>query len=265
MEAAVFQPFLDSIQKELQAQDPAVLAVLVALVVVIISIIFMKIVWGRKTTRSAVLLVGLCDSGKTLIFSRLLSGKFKKTQTSITDSSAIYNVKSEKVTSQTKGRGFTLIDLPGHESLRPQFVERFKSAARAVVFVVDSAVFQKELRDVAEFLYSLLTDAEIVKNAPALVVTCNKQDITMAKSAKVIQQQLEKELNTLRVTRTAALSTQDGSTAGGTVYLGKKGKDFEFSQLPMKVEFVECSAKGYKAEDGEADIEQLEKCLARIS
>ncbi|RXN01292.1 hypothetical protein EOD39_7239 [Acipenser ruthenus] len=259
MEAAVFQPFLDSIQKELQAQDPAVLAVLVALVVVIISIIFMKIVWGRKTTRSAVLLVGLCDSGKTLIFSRLLSGKFKKTQTSITDSSAIYNVKSEK------GRGFTLIDLPGHESLRPQFVERFKSAARAVVFVVDSAVFQKELRDVAEFLYSLLTDAEIVKNAPALMVTCNKQDITMAKSAKVIQQQLEKELNTLRVTRSAALSTQDGSTAGGTVYLGKKGKDFEFSQLPMKVEFVECSAKGYKAEDGEADIEQLEKCLARIS
>ncbi|MBN3278542.1 SRPRB protein, partial [Polyodon spathula] len=259
MEAAAYQPYLDSIQKELQAQDPAVLGVLVALVVVILSIIFVKIVWRGKPTRRAVLLVGLCDSGKTLIFSRLLSGKFKKTQTSITDSSAIYSVKSEK------GRGLTLVDLPGHESLRPQFMERFKSAARAVVFVVDSAVFQKEVRDVAEFLYSLLTDAEIVKNASALVVTCNKQDIAMAKSAKVIQQQLEKELNTLRVTRSAALNTQDGSAAGGTVHLGKKGKDFEFSQLPMKVEFVECSAKGYKGEDGEADIEQLEKCLARIS
>ncbi|XP_041119514.1 signal recognition particle receptor subunit beta-like [Polyodon spathula] len=259
MEAAAYQPYLDSIQKELQAQDPAVLGVLVALVVVILSIIFVKIVWRGKPTRRAVLLVGLCDSGKTLIFSRLLSGKFKKTQTSITDSSAIYSVKSEK------GRGLTLVDLPGHESLRPQFMERFKSAARAVVFVVDSAVFQKEVRDVAEFLYSLLTDAEIVKNASALVVTCNKQDIAMAKSAKVIQQQLEKELNTLRVTRSAALNTQDGSAAGGIVHLGKKGKDFEFSQLPMKVEFVECSAKGYKGEDGEADIEQLEKCLARIS
>ncbi|RXM31452.1 hypothetical protein EOD39_6956 [Acipenser ruthenus] len=189
---------------------------------------------------------------------KLLSGKFKKTQTSITDSSTIYSVKREK------GCGFTLIDLPGHESLRPQSVERFKSAARAVVFVVDSAVFQKEVRDVSEFLYTLLTDAEIVKNAPALVVTCNKQDITMAKSAKVIQQQLEKELNTLRVTYSAALCAQDGSAAGGTVHLGKKGKDFEFSQLPMKVEFVECSARGNKGENGEADM-QLEKCLARIS
>lgn len=93
---------------------------------------------------------------------------------------------------------------------------------RAIVFVVDSAIFQKEVRDVAEFLYVLLTDTVICRNAPALIVACNKQgertsllgnrpathlfcvqlcllvlcftDITMAKSAKLIQQQLEKEL-----------------------------------------------------------------------
>lgn len=85
--------------------------------------------------------------------------------------------------------------------------------------MVDSAIFQKEVRDVAEFLYVLVTDAVISRNAPALLVACNKQgsstagpfalpavqvmiihgcvcspDITMAKSAKLIQQQLEKEL-----------------------------------------------------------------------
>lgn len=43
------------------------------------------------------------------------------------------------------------------------------------MFVVDSAIFQKEVRDVAEFLYVLLTDAVITRNAPALVVACNKQ------------------------------------------------------------------------------------------
>lgn len=43
------------------------------------------------------------------------------------------------------------------------------------MFVVDSAIFQKEVRDVAEFLYVLLTDAEIARNAPALLVVCNKQ------------------------------------------------------------------------------------------
>lgn len=65
------------------------------------------------------------------------------------------------------------------------------------------------------------------------------------------------------MTHSAALSAQDGSV-GGSVYLGKKGKDFKFSQLPMKVEFLECSARGSKGEEGEADIESLQKSLAKL-
>ncbi|XP_028825761.1 signal recognition particle receptor subunit beta [Denticeps clupeoides] len=248
----------DALVKELQGLDATlVVAIVVALVAVFVTVVFLKFFWGSRTTQNAVLLVGLCDSGKTLLFSRLLLGKFKKTQTSITDSTSVYKAKNDR------GTCWTLIDLPGHESLRPQYIERFKATARAIVFVVDSGIFQKEVRDVAEFLYSLLTDGAISRNAPALLVACNKQDITMAKSAKLIQQQLEKELNTLRVTRSAALTAQDGSS-GGTVHLGKKGKDFEFSQLPMRVDFVECSAYGSKGEGGPADIDGLEKALSRL-
>lgn len=65
------------------------------------------------------------------------------------------------------------------------------------------------------------------------------------------------------MTHSAALSAQDGSV-GGSVYLGKKGKDFEFSQLQMRVEFLECSARGNNGEDGDADIANLEKSLARL-
>lgn len=253
-----FEPYIESLRQQLEDQDPVFLiGVIVSLAVVVITFVFLKYFLTSKTVRSAVLLVGLCDSGKTLLFSRLLSGKFKRTQTSITDSSAPYKAKNDR------GSTWTLIDLPGHDSLRPQYLEKFKSAARAIVFVVDSAIFQKEVRDVAEFLYVLLTDTVISRNSPSLLVACNKQDITMAKSAKLIQQQLEKEMNTLRVTRSAALSSQDGSV-GGSVYLGKKGKDFEFSQLPMKVEFLECSARGNKGEEGDADIESLEKSLAKL-
>ncbi|XP_029374225.1 signal recognition particle receptor subunit beta [Echeneis naucrates] len=253
-----FESFKESIRQQLENQDPVFLiGLVVALAVVLITCVFLKYFLSSKTVRSAVLLVGLCDSGKTLLFSRLLSGKFKRTQTSITDNSAPYKAKNDR------GSTWTLIDLPGHESLRPQYLEKFKSTARAIVFVVDSAIFQKEVRDVAEFMYVLLTDTILSRNAPALLVACNKQDITMAKSAKLIQQQLEKELNTLRVTRSAALSSQDGSV-GGNLYLGKKGKDFEFSQLPIKVEFLECSARGSKVEEGDADIEILEKSLAKL-
>ncbi|KAM6960689.1 signal recognition particle receptor subunit beta-like [Aplochiton taeniatus] len=252
-----FERFIESLQHELEDQDPIfIIGIIVALAAVVITFVFLKYFLSSKTVRSAILLVGLCDSGKTLLFSRLLTGRFVRTQTSITDSSAPYKSKNER------GNMLTLIDLPGHDSLRPQYLEKFKSAARAIVFVVDSAIFQKEVRDVAEFLYFLLTDSVISRNAPTLVVACNKQDITMAKSAKLVQQQLEKEMNTLRVTSSAALSSQDGSV-GGSVYLGKKGKDFEFNQLPMKVEFLECSARGSKGE-GEADIISLEKTLAKL-
>ncbi|KAI4877587.1 hypothetical protein NFI96_011424 [Prochilodus magdalenae] len=252
------EPSFESFLKEIVEQDPTFLiGVFVAIAAVIITIVFFKFFVGTQTKRSSILLVGLCDAGKTLLFSRLLTERFKLTQTSITESSASYKTKNER------GTTWTLVDLPGHESLRPQFIEKFKASARAILFVVDSAVFQKEVKDVAEFLYSLLTDSELAKNPPAMLIVCNKQDITMAKSAKLIQQQLEKELNTLRTTRSAALSSQDGSV-GATVHLGKKGKDFEFSQLPMKVEFVECSARGSNGEEGSAQIEALETSLAKL-
>ena len=111
------------------------------------------------------------------------------------------------------------------------------------MFVVDSAAFQREVKDVAEFLYQVLIDSMALKNSPSLLIACNKQDIAMAKSAKLIQQQLEKELNTLRVTRSAAPSTLDSSSTA-PAQLGKKGKECGLTQLPLKVEFLECSAKG---------------------
>ncbi|XP_057401392.1 signal recognition particle receptor subunit beta isoform X1 [Balaenoptera acutorostrata] len=258
-----FQLYLDSLRQELRQRDPTLLSVVVALVAVLLTLgkeaaVFWKFIRSRRSSQRAVLLVGLCDSGKTLLFVRLLTGLYRDTQTSITDSSAVYRVNNNR------GTSLTLIDLPGHESLRLQFLERFKASARAIVFVVDSAAFQREVKDVAEFLYQVLLDSIGLKNTPSFLIACNKQDITMAKSAKLIQQQLEKEINTLRVTRSAAPSILDSSSTA-TAQLGKKGKEFEFSQLPLKVEFLECSAKGGRGDTGSADIQDLEKWLAKIA
>lgn len=59
--------------------------------------------------------------------------------------------------------------------------------SRAIVFVVDSAIFQKEVRDVAEFLYMLLTDTVISRNAPTLLVACNKQGSATSLLLKIMQ------------------------------------------------------------------------------
>lgn len=50
-------------------------------------------------------------------------------------------------------------------------------SSRAIVFVVDSVAFQREVKDVAELLYQVLVDSTVLKNAPALLIACNKQGI----------------------------------------------------------------------------------------
>lgn len=46
-----------------------------------------------------------------------------------------------------------LVDLPGQERLRNKYFDQYKSSAKAIVYVVDSVTIQKEIRDVAEWVF----------------------------------------------------------------------------------------------------------------
>ncbi|BFZ22846.1 hypothetical protein BsWGS_25885 [Bradybaena similaris] len=211
-----------------------------------------------KSKRHGVLLLGICDAGKTLIFSQLVYNKFKQTYTSIKVNSGDYEVTEKK-------KKLRIIDLPGHERLRGQLLEEYKSLARGLVFVIDSGSLQKEIKEVAEYLYTLLSDRSLSSNTPPILILCNKQDLTLAKGAKVIRSQLEKEMNTLRVTRTAALKGV-GDTANNNTYLGKRDKDFDFSDVkPLKVEFAESSALGKGQSSQEPELGELYRWLARVA
>ncbi|XP_058970678.2 signal recognition particle receptor subunit beta [Pocillopora verrucosa] len=233
--------------------------VLIAVFIVVLTTV-LYLLFGRSRSRGrGILFVGLTDAGKTLLFSRLSSGKHVMTHTSIKENKNLYKVKGRK-----SGKTLDLIDLPGHERVRSRFVEQYKSQTRGILFVVDSVNFPREARDVAEIMYDILGDKYLSKSTSSILVVCNKQDLTMAKSQSVIKSQLEKEINTLRVTRAAALQGQDGGPTNDAAYVGKKGKDFEFSHvLPLTVEFAECSAKGQV--EGEADITAVEKWLEKIA
>lgn len=95
----------------------------------------------RRTSRTDILLTGLCDSGKTLLFSQLIYSKHKETFTSIAENVADYVVK---------GTEMRVVDIPGDERLRGKFFDQFKSSAKGIVYLVDSVTFQKDIRDVAE-------------------------------------------------------------------------------------------------------------------
>ncbi|CAL1297164.1 unnamed protein product [Larinioides sclopetarius] len=109
-----------------------------------------------------------------------------------------------------------------------------------------------------QYIGTIEYDANFYGIVVAIAAVLITMDHAVSKSAKVIQSQLEREVNTLRVTQAGRLESI--SASGDKVFLGHKGKDFQFSDLKsVKVDFVECSA----LEDGSTD--SLKPWLMKIA
>uniref|UniRef100_A0A1B6EHE8 Signal recognition particle receptor subunit beta n=1 Tax=Cuerna arida TaxID=1464854 RepID=A0A1B6EHE8_9HEMI len=230
------------------------LGVIVAVIAVVITILLFVLWQRRQNARRGVLILGLCDAGKTLVFSRLLYNRHILTHTSIRENCGELIVNSGYL---------RVIDIPGHERVRFKFFDQYKSIARGIIFVVDATTIQKEIRDAAELLYTILTDAAIVSAATRVLVLCNKQDQTLAKGSQVVKSLLEKELNLLRSTKASQLSSTEGSTA--QVTLGTPDKEFQFAQLaPISVEFAEGCAFNSTPET-QAELKSVHKWVASIA
>nr|CAD7206682.1 unnamed protein product [Timema douglasi] len=78
----------------LRFDDTQTLGIIVAIGVILLTLIVFVVWRSRKQSRRGVLLVGLCDSGKTLLFTRLLHEKFVLTHTSIKENVGDYVVNN---------------------------------------------------------------------------------------------------------------------------------------------------------------------------
>ncbi|KAJ8945040.1 hypothetical protein NQ318_019035 [Aromia moschata] len=218
--------------------------IFIAVFVIIITLVLFALYRRSKSTRRGILLTGLCNSGKTLIYSQLLHNKNVQTHTSIVENTGNYLINNDVL---------KVVDIPGHERLRNKFFEQYKDIAKGLVFVVDSATIQQDIRDAAEFLYNILVDPVIVNNCPNLLILCNKQDQTLAKGATAVKSIFEKELNTLRITKSKQLESVDPK-AKKTAILGNIDEDFDFAVLHVKVDIAESYAC---SKNNAVDIEGL--------
>lgn len=55
---------------------------------------FYALYQSRRTSKRGVLLTGLCDSGKTVLFSHLIAGKYVDTQTSMKENVGSYLINN---------------------------------------------------------------------------------------------------------------------------------------------------------------------------
>ncbi|EGT55506.1 hypothetical protein CAEBREN_01640 [Caenorhabditis brenneri] len=124
-------------------------------------------------------------------------------------------------------------------TLRIKDKERETHSILRIVFVVDSAAFSKNARDVAELFY--LVALENVDKVPILIA-CHKQDLSLAKTEKVIRNSLEKEIGLINKSRAAALKGTDGSEEKRAT-LTDTGVDFSWEDLKkQEVSFVTTSS-----------------------
>ncbi|XP_030572364.1 signal recognition particle receptor subunit beta [Drosophila novamexicana] len=219
-------------KKQIKLDDIDVTPILAALILGFIVVAIYVILRRRSAGRRDFLLTGLCEAGKSAIFMQLVHGKFPETFTSIKENVGEYR------SGHVAGR---LVDIPGHYRVRDKCFELYKRNAKGIIFVVDSVTAQKDIRDVADTLYTILADS--ATQPCSVLVLCNKHDQTTAKSAQVIKSLLEKEINTVRDTRSRKLQSVGDDEVNKPVILGKPGRDFEFAHITQNVQFYEGSAK----------------------
>jgi len=248
LEVASSMDFYKEVIGDFNLEDNVVrIAITVVLLLVTLVLIFHK----RKSVRSSVLIVGLSLSGKTQLFQQLLTGDSKETVISLAENEGSY-------TADHKDKlPLTVVDIPGSESIREQILNKHKDKTRGVMFVVDSSTIQKHLRDVAAYMYQILSDDVIHKMHPDFLIVCNKQDKLTAKGKGAIQKFLESEVNTVRKTQSGALiNTEDGKNE---LYLGKLGEDFKFEHVSkFNVQFCEATSVATEENDDAVQLESVQ-------
>lgn len=250
--------FMERVQQDPQLWTAVIVGVVVGVILLIVLLRRQK-----SSARRSVLIVGPSDAGKTALFSQLVHGRCVDTYTSMVENSDVKSIVCEDGSKSPKT--VTLVDLPGHDRLRVAGIQKHKNSARGVLYVVDASNVAKTIADSTEFLFRILSDPVFHKNAVPVMVVCNKSDLETAKSAAIIERELEKEINLLRDTHSRnILTSTDGSASVDHVFLGREGQDFKFAHLVNKVDFCEVSANP-EEEDYDADLSSLKNWIYAIA
>nr|VDD34556.1 unnamed protein product [Brassica oleracea] len=190
----------------------------------------------RRTKSNTVLLSGLSGSGKTVLFYQLRDGSSHQgsvTSMEPNEGTFVFHFEHAK---KGKIKPVHLVDVPGHSRLRPK-LEEFLPQAAAIVFVVDALEFLPNCRAASEYLYDILTNANVVKKKIPVLLCCNKTDKLTAHTKEFIKKQMEKEIEKLRASR-SAVSTAD---IANDYTIGIEGEVFSFSHCCNRVTVAEAS------------------------
>ncbi|KAL9650799.1 hypothetical protein ABK040_001849 [Willaertia magna] len=205
--------------------------------------VYLKLFTQQIKPRTANLIVGLPNSGKTTFFYKLKDDKVVNTHTSVKENTATFVPKINP----EKKSAIELIDIPGHSRVRLQLINQYLPITKNVIYFLDASEF--EAGPNAEFLYDLMTNYKFVEEfkPKQLFIALNKSDIALFVKNH-IKRELEKELTTIHQTKQHLhQSLGDTSTGDETnknlLLLDSQKEDFTFEKwstlrgIPITIEF----------------------------
>eukprot|EP01025_Chloroclados_australasicus_P033282 TRINITY_DN33897_c0_g1_i2.p1 TRINITY_DN33897_c0_g1~~TRINITY_DN33897_c0_g1_i2.p1 ORF type:complete len:300 (-),score=26.81 TRINITY_DN33897_c0_g1_i2:303-1079(-) len=212
----------------------------IAVVSLVLAYIVYSTVFGKKKGKT-VLITGPCDAGKTALFYRLKLGELQNGfVTSMQENKDTVLIPLNPENNVQKS--VQIIDIPGHPRLRYKFAQSTSTGGvRGIIYMIDSLSFLHEIRATAEQLYDVLTDPVVYRSRIPVLVCCNKADQeAKAYSVDFIRKKVEKELDSMRSTKTNMLASEKGTKH---MYLGNPKEPFKFDTFTHnKVKFHSISA-----------------------
>ncbi|KAM3289137.1 hypothetical protein P3S67_017424 [Capsicum chacoense] len=157
----------------------------------------------KHTPSSTILLNGLGGSGKTFLFNKLSDGSAHQgTVTSMEPNEDSFILRAETY-KKRKNRPVRVADVPLHSRLCPK-LDKFSPQAAGIVFLIIFSITDSNmLTSRKRYLYEILTKETVVKKKIPVLLLCNKVDKTTAHTKEFIREQLEKEIDKLRTSRSA--------------------------------------------------------------
>jgi len=162
---------------------------------------------SEPSRKKAIVMLGCADAGKTCLWQALKYGEQRfatVTSLSVGEDGDVRVQGTNARGKQVERARCRVVHTPGHGKLRREAMMELARAS-AVVFVVDSSTFATDKRDVARYLFNILSSEDVQRRRVPILVACNKNDKLTAHPPEFIRKRLEKEIESIRETSASEL------------------------------------------------------------
>ena len=171
---------------------PLLNTLLLIIITTLILIVIYKLFFNKnkKAKKNSIMILGPSGSGKTTFFYFLLGHKNTQTVVSM-QINKVENFASKALLDINK---YDIIDIPGTGYFKEKILDFLPLTIIALVFI--DSTQKNSIIQAAEYLYDIL-NSDKYNEEIHFYICCNKQDAGFPKSKKMIENELNKEIENL--------------------------------------------------------------------